>query len=125
MGETVKSASAKAKGRRLQQQVARDILARFPGLTPDDITSRSSGAGGTDLLLSPAALRVFPYAVEAKNQERVNLWEALAQAEANAGGLVPLVVLARNRTKPVAVVDWQAFLWLCAQARGTTPKGEA
>jgi hypothetical protein len=117
----VKSASAKAKGRRLQQQVARDILARFPGLAPDDITSRSSGAGGTDLLLSPAALRVFPYAVETKNQERVNLWAALAQAEANAGGLVPLVVLARNRTKPVAVLDWRAFLWLCAAARGTLP----
>ena len=76
-------------------------------------------------MLSPAALRVFPYAVGGKNQERGNLWKALAQAEANAGGLVPLVVLARNRTKPVAVVDWQAFLWLCAQARGTTPKGEA
>ena len=121
----MKSASAKAKGRRLQQQVPRDILARFPGLTPDDITSRSSGAGGTDLLLSPAALRVVPYAVGAKNQEGGDLWEAPAQGGADAGGPVPLVVLARNRTKPVAVVDWQAFLWLCAQARGTTPKGEA
>lgn len=116
----MKSASAKAKGRRLQQAVAADIVASFPGLDDDDATSRSSGATGTDILLSPAALRVFPYAVECKQVEKVNIWAAMKQAEANAGGKVPLVVICRNRAKPLAVVGWEEFLRVCVMARGLT-----
>ena len=112
----MRPASAKAKGRKLQQQVASDIVAAF-WLEPDDITSRSMGASGTDLLLSPAARRVFPYAVECKAVERVNVWEAMLQAEANADDKVPLVVLRRNRTAPLAVIPWEEFLWLTQHAR--------
>lgn len=114
----MKTSSAKAKGRRLQQRVAADIVATF-GFHPDDATSRSSGATGTDVLLSGAAAARFPYAVECKNQERVALWEAWRQAEANAGDdRAPLLVLARNRQEPLAVLTWEDFLWLAQKARG-------
>jgi hypothetical protein len=50
----MKTSSAKAKGRRLQQQVAADIVRTF-ALEPDDVTSRPSSSPGTDILLSPKA----------------------------------------------------------------------
>lgn len=109
----MKTSSAKAKGRRLQQRIAADIVQAF-GLSPDDATSRSTSAPGTDVLLSPAAQAVFPWAVEAKNVERLNVWQAFAQAEGNAKpGLAPLLVMSRNRcAEPLVVLTWSAFLKL-------------
>ena len=104
----MKSASAKAKGRRLQQKV-RDLLTAHLKLEPGDIESRSSGANGVDLLLSPRARAAFPYDIEIKNVERLNLWTAWAQTEANAT-LTPLLIVARNGQRPLAILDLEAFL---------------
>ena len=41
--------SAKAKGRRLQQQF-RELLIEKLGIHPEDIENRSMGAGGEDLI---------------------------------------------------------------------------
>ena len=46
--------SAKAKGRRLQQQF-RDLLIEELKIHPEDIESRSMGAGGEDLIMARAA----------------------------------------------------------------------
>ena len=70
------------------------------------------GASGEDLLLSPAALDVFPFSVECKNQERLGIWQALAQAEANGAENTPLLVFTRNRARTYAVVEWGRFLEL-------------
>ena len=40
-----------------------------------------------------------PFTTECKNQERLNIWESLEQAESNAGQHIPLVVFKRNRSK--------------------------
>lgn len=112
----MKSSSAKAKGRRLQQWVRDRMLALISGLGENDVVSRSSGAGGTDLILSPRAFHYFPIAAECKNVERVNVWAAYAQASAHTGGGEPVVFLARNRAKPLAVVD--AEWLLCKLAYG-------
>ena len=109
----MRPASAKAKGRRLQYRV-RDDLQQALRLLPGDILSRSMGAAGTDLVLSPAAQARFPFAVECKNQETVALWAAFRQAEANAGTQPPLLVVARNRTPPLAVLRWSDLLALLA-----------
>ena len=47
----MKTQSAKAKGRKLQQWV-RDQLIEQLNVHPEDIESRSMGAGGEDLILS-------------------------------------------------------------------------
>ena len=47
----MKTQSAKAKGRRLQQWV-RDLLIEELEIHPEDVESRSMGAGGEDLILS-------------------------------------------------------------------------
>lgn len=106
----MKPSSAKRKGRRLQQWVRNRLLTLVPTLGDNDVVSRSSGAGGTDLILSPAAFARFPFAVECKNVEQLNVWAAYAQAEANCDGGMPLVVISRNRKAPLVVVDAEWFL---------------
>ena len=108
----MKVQSAKAKGRRLQQQIARDILTLYPDLHEDDVRSTSMGAQGEDILLSEAARKKFPYSVEAKNQERLNIWAAVEQGEKNAKGFVPLTIFKKNNTKPYVALPWEHFLKL-------------
>jgi len=95
----MKTRSAKNKGKRLQNDVRDLILETFQQLEPDDVRSTTMGDSGEDILLSPAARKLFPFAVECKNQERLNIWESLEQAETNAGQHIPLVVFKRNRSK--------------------------
>lgn len=113
----MKSSSAKAKGRRLQQWVRDRMLGIVDMLGPNDVTSRSSGAGGTDLILSPLAARYFPLSIECKNVERVNIWSAYAQASAHDGEGEPVVFLSRNHAKPLAVIDAEWLLHFIAYGR--------
>ena len=107
--------SCKAKGRRLQQEIVADLLRTFPTLTSDDVRSTSMGANGEDVQLSSAARIQFPYSVEAKNQEKLNVWEAFAQAVANApSNSEPLLVFKKNKTKAHVMLSWEAFLRLVA-----------
>ena len=46
------------------------------------------GESGEDIKLSPAARKLIPYSFECKNQEKLNIWEALSQAEENAGDTI-------------------------------------
>ena len=108
----MKTQSAKAKGRKLQQMVRDLILETFSELEPDDVRSTSMGAGGEDLQLSPAARRKFPYSVECKNVEKLNVWGAYEQAAANSGKHEPLLVMKKNRKKPLVVLDLDAFMSL-------------
>ena len=64
----MKTSSAKAKGRRFQQWV-RDQLIEQLNVHPEDVESRSMGAGGEDLIMARAAREKFPYSIECKNQE--------------------------------------------------------
>lgn len=107
----MRPASAKAKGRRLQQQLRDDVLHAFD-LAQDEVRSTSMGAGGEDLLLSAAArAKLRHLSIEAKNQERLALWTALAQAARNApAGCTPCVIVKKNRAAPQAVVPWAWLL---------------
>lgn len=104
--------SAKAKGRRLQQSVRDSVLSTFPSLEPDDVRSTSMGAGGEDVQLSPAARKLFPYSVECKNLAKIAVFNYYEQSQTNAGDYEPLVVIKQNRSKPLAVVDFEHFMEL-------------
>jgi len=108
----MKTQSAKSKGRRLQQEVRDLILETFNELEKDDVRSTSMGASGEDLLLSPAARKLFPFATECKNQEKLNIWDSLKQAESNAGKHIPLLVFKRNRSKIYATIEFERLLEL-------------
>jgi hypothetical protein len=108
----MKTSSCKAKGRNLQKWVRDLILESFPSLEADDVRSTSMGAGGEDVQLSPAARKLFPYSLECKNVEKLNVWAAYEQAEANSGEHEPLLVMKKNRKKPLVVIDAEAFVKL-------------
>ena len=108
----MKPQSAKAKGRNLQKWTRDLILEHYPDLEPDDVRSTSMGAGGEDLQLSPAARRKFSFSVECKNVERLNVYDAYDQACANSGDHEPLLIMKKNRKKPLVVMDAEAFIKL-------------
>ena len=105
----MKTQSRKAKGRRLQQQF-RELLIEKLGIDPEDIESRSMGAGGEDLIMSKAARNKFPYSIECKNQEKLNIWSAWDQANSNRGIYQPIVVIKRNGVPPLVVLEAENFL---------------
>ena len=107
----MKPQSAKAKGRNLQKWV-RERLIESLDIHPEDIESRSMGAGGEDLIMARAARELFPYSVECKNQEKINVWESYKQADDNSKDYEPIVVLKRNNTKPLVLVDAEYFVKL-------------
>jgi len=111
MENGMKTSSAKAKGRNLQKKV-RELLIEHLGVDPEDIESRSMGAGGEDLIMAKAARNLFPYSIECKNQEALNIWAAYKQAEENCKGYEPLAVIKRNHHKPLAVLDLETFILL-------------
>jgi hypothetical protein len=107
----MKTSSAKAKGRRFQQWV-RDQLIEKLNVHPEDVESRSMGAGGEDLIMARAARLKFPYSIECKNQESLNVWKSYEQAESNSGKYEPVVFIKRNNQKPLVVVDAEYFVRL-------------
>lgn len=76
----MKTSSAKAKGRRACAELADMLLRMTPELQKDDILVTPSGVTGDDLRFSPAAQKYFPWNVEVKNVEKLNIWSALNQA---------------------------------------------
>lgn len=106
MAKTV--ASRKARGRNLQKWVRDLLLSLAPSLEPDDVQSTSMGASGEDVKLSPAARRIYPISVECKNSEKLSLWPAYEQAQANSKGFEPVLIVKKNRKDPLAIVnaDW-------------------
>ena len=105
----MKTQAKKAKGRRLQQQFMQLLIEKL-NIDPEDIESRSMGAGGEDLIMSKAARDKFPYSIECKNQERMNIWQAWEQANNNKGTYEPLVVIKKNGVRPLVVLDAENFL---------------
>ena len=101
--------SRKAKGRRLQQKFMQLLIEKLD-IDPEDIESRSMGAGGEDLIMSKAARNKFPYSIECKNQEKLNIWSAWDQANGNKGLYEPLVVIKKNGIRPLVVLDAENFL---------------
>ena len=110
----MKARSAKNKGKRLQNQV-RDLI--LQQLEEDDVRSTTMGDSGEDVLLSPAARKLFPFSVECKNQEKLNIWSSLEQAENNSGSHTPLLIFKRNRTKTYAVLEFDKLLKLLNESK--------
>jgi hypothetical protein len=106
----MKTRSAKAKGRRLQNKIRDLLLEEFNELEPDDIRVAIMGETGEDIKLSPAARKQIPYSFECKNQEKLNIWSSLEQAEENSGDYPPILIFKRNRSKTYVTVELEEFL---------------
>jgi len=104
----MKASSAKAKGRRLQQEVVKDLLDLFPELTKDDIRSTSMGVTGEDIQLSSQARKQFPYQTECKNKATSQIHTYYKQARGH-GDYEPLVIVKMDYDEPLAIVSWEHF----------------
>ena len=105
----MKTQSAKAKGRRLQQWM-RNLLIERLDIHEEDVESRPMGSGGEDLIMARAAREKFPFSIECKNQESGNVWKAMEQARDNAKTYTPIVVMKKNNEKPLVVIDAEVFI---------------
>lgn len=103
--------SAKAKGRKLQSVVAELIQKKFK-LESRDAVSTPASVTGEDIILSNKAKKVFPYSVEVKRVERLNIWSAIEQANGNSGDREPLVIFKRNRSDIYVCLKFTKFLEL-------------
>jgi len=83
------------------------------------------GESGCDVKLSSAAKAKFPFAVECKNQENLNIWAALRQAEDHAtkSNTVPLVVFTRNRSQVYVALPLDDFLLIQGSSQLTIVPG--
>lgn len=104
--------SAKAKGRRLQQWVAQQI-SDLTGLecgADKPIESRPMGQHGVDIRLEKKALKLFPFSVECKFQEKWSMDAFLIQAKTNIiKNTAWLLVLKKSRQRPIIVIDAEIF----------------
>ena len=107
----MKTSSAKAKGRKLQQWFA-NVLVETLGLDSEDLESRPMGSSGEDVIMGVQSRKQFPYSIECKNQQAVNVWKAYEQSCTNCKDYEPLVIIKRNNTKPLALVDAEYFIKL-------------
>jgi len=110
----MKPQSAKAKSRRLQNKAVELVAEKF-GFSEHQIRAAIMGESGMDVKLSETARLIFPFAMECKNQEKLNIWASLQQAEENADGLTPLLIFKRNHSRTYVALEFDDFLNLLAR----------
>ena len=113
----MRPSSAKAKGRKLQQWVVEKLVAIL-SFDEEDLESRPMGSSGEDVIMGVQSRKQFPYSIECKNQEAVNVWKAMEQCQTNCKNHEPLVIIKRNNSKPLALVDAEYFIALHGRKDG-------
>lgn len=114
----MKARSAKNKGRKLQNLVRDRLRSVYTEiLETNDIESQVMGMSGEDIVLSPAAKKVIPYSFECKNQERLNLWKSLEQAESNCEDRNPVLIFKKNRSKVYVALEFDHFIDMIEKRR--------
>ncbi len=110
----MKPASAKNKGRLMQQWVRDKLFQAFKdlGLRAEDIKSTSMGVSGEDLQFSPFARDLLGISVECKSHKSFAVYKIYEQCVSNAKGNEPVVFIKANQKKPLAIVDAEHYLSL-------------
>ena len=111
----MKTSSAKAKGRRLQQYIMQKIsdITRIPCGKDELIASREMGQSGTDVRLIGKALNKFPFSVECKYQEKWSILAWIRQAKANRiSGTKWILFCKKNNHEPIVILDADYFFTL-------------
>ena len=107
----MRTSSAKAKGRRLQDWMKEKLITRL-GLHSDTdlIQTAVMGESGADVKLIGNIKDSFPFSIECKNQEKYKgVYGALDQATTHSK-MEPLLVIKMNHRKPIVVLDAEYFL---------------
>jgi hypothetical protein len=109
-------ASAKGKGRSLQYWICNKIssLLNIPYIQSDDsclIHSREMGQHGVDIILRGEALKRFPYSIESKSSESLNLMPVIEQIEANQKKDTDWLIVHKRKAlpEPIVIMTWRTF----------------
>lgn len=114
--KTIKISSRKGKGRNLQFTVAEGI-SEITGVPYDqssdvcDIHSREMGLSGNDIILRGEALKKFPFSVECKCTESLNLTDTYEQVKANVVDGTDWIIVHKRKAIPeiLVILSWEAF----------------
>jgi len=111
----IKISSRKGKARNLQMFICKEI-ADMLGINfnqQDDqclIHSREMGQSGADIIVRGEAKKLFPFAIECKSSETLQLTEAIDQAKSNAKDDPWMVIHKRKVLKsPIVIIGWETF----------------
>lgn len=115
----IKRRSAKDKGRNLQKWVCERIAELFniEYNQQDDncvIHSREMGQSGVDIIIRDYLRNYFPFSIECKSSEQLNLIETIQQAKKNTKKDEHWIIVYKKKAiqKPVVIMDWDCFYWL-------------
>lgn len=109
---SISIASRKAKGRNLQQYVAKRIseITGIPWGKDERIASREMGQAGTDVRLIGEAKKLFPFSIECKYQETWSVPAWIKQAKENwKKGTGWLLFMRKNRHEEIVCMDAESF----------------
>lgn len=108
----MKTSSAKAKGRRFQQEVRDKLIEVLKpyGVEPGDVKSTAMGQSGVDIQLSPFAKQFAPLAIECKSHKSMAIYKLYEQAEVYKEEGEPVLFVKANRKKPLVVIDLEYYL---------------
>jgi len=103
-------ASRKAKGRKLQR-IAAEYISKVTGIPIEkdgDIDMRLMGDSGRDVILRGKAKEMFTFhGIECKWNEKLQIWQAIKQAEEHGGK--PIVFFKRNNSDVYVVTKIEDF----------------
>jgi hypothetical protein len=105
---TAVGSQSRAKGRRGEGEV-RAVFEGYGFRVQASQRNLGGDQGDCIVIAEPRLLHV-----ECKRRERFNVWEALAQAEAECGELTPVVAFRRNRSPWYAAVRLEMLAELLA-----------
>lgn len=118
----MKTASLKAKGRRLVKEVIELYLKYAPELEAGDMEPVPSGVTGKDVWKSPAAMQAYPWVDECKLQEKWSLPQWIKQAGGHSTEYPWLLTFRRNHGKIYAVMEFEELLKI---VKGSRSRGGA
>jgi hypothetical protein len=115
-GNRIKIQSAKAKGRSLQYWVCERIsqMIDIPYKQSDDqclIHSREMGQAGSDIILRGEAKHRFPFSVECKASEQLDLPGTIKQVKANTDDDEKWIIVHKRKSipDPIVIMAWDSF----------------
>lgn len=117
---STKIRSRKNKGLNLQKWICSKI-SELINISYDQqndqclIHSREAGQSGTDIILRGEALKLFPFSIECKSSEGLNVKTAIDQAKNNQIDKTYWMLIYKRKSfkKPIVIIDWFTFekLW--------------
>ena len=97
--------NSRQKGTRYERHIAKVL--REHGFKAERGQQHAGGQDSPDVKHNLSGIHF-----EAKHVEKLNIWEALKQAERDAGTNMPVVVFKKNRTKDYVALSLEDFIEL-------------